>query len=392
MVWPSGDDYGALRKFGTALEADGMQDSTAVGDFSDGAESADGSVAWIRQVRHAIRTADTDFFRVSPARYWADFLLSLFAAYSAAAAYLTLPFGSWPQLLAFPMAAFWLYRLGSLIHEVCHLGQHEMTVFKGAWNLLAGVMTLTPSPFFTRHHRDHHSQRFYGTPEDPEYVANCLESGNAASLLGYTVYVLVFPLLVFLRFLLVPLTFVDPRVREWTLKRASSLTFNRLYERKLTPADRRAILAAEIPCFLRAAMIPLLVVFGFNHWTRIPMLYLLAVATVLLNQLRQLADHHFEGDGSRVDLADHIMDSCNFTRNDPLTLLFFPFSIRYHALHHLFPSLPYHNLKKAHAHLVDTLPADSPYLQLDRPGWWSVARTTLFGPTAIPHAAYKPGA
>jgi fatty acid desaturase len=138
-------------------------------------------------------------------------------------------------------------------------------------------------------------------------------------------------------------------------------------------------------------MIPLLVVFGLNHWTRIPMLYLLAVATVLLNQLRQLADHHFEGDGSRVDLADHIMDSCNFTRNDPLTLLFFPFSIRYHALHHLFPSLPYHNLKKAHAHLVDTLPADSPYLQLDRPGWWSVARTTLFGPTTA-LVTYKPGA
>jgi len=391
MVWPPRDDYGEVLGFGTALEAESMQDSTAVGDCSDGAESADGSVEWIRQVRHSIRTADTDFFRVSPARYWADFLLSLFAAYFAAAAYLTLPFGSWPQILAFPMAAFWLYRLGSLIHEVCHLGQHEMTVFKGAWNLLAGVMTLTPSPFFTRHHRDHHSQRFYGTPEDPEYVANCLESGNAASLLGYTVYVLVFPLLVFLRFLLVPLTFVDPRIREWTLKRASSLTFNRLYERKLTPADRRAILAAEIPCFLRAAMIPLLVVFGLNHWTRIPMLYLLAVATVLLNQLRQLADHHFEGDGSRVDLADHIMDSCNFTRNDPLTLLFFPFSIRYHALHHLFPSLPYHNLKKAHAHLVDTLPADSPYLQLDRPGWWSVARTTLFGPTTA-LVTYKPGA
>jgi fatty acid desaturase len=391
MVWPSREDYGEVLGFGTALEAERMQDSTAVGEFPEGAEAADGSVEWIRQVRHSIRTADTDFFRVSPARYWADFLLSLLAAYCAAAAYLTLPFGSWPQLLAFPVAAFWLYRLGSLIHEVCHLGQHEMTVFKGAWNLLAGVMTLTPSPFFTRHHRDHHSQRFYGTPEDPEYVANCLESGNAASLLGYTVYVLVFPLLVFLRFLLVPLTFVDPRVREWTLKRASSLTFNRLYERKLTPADRRAILAAEIPCFLRAAMIPLLVFFGLNHWTRIPMLYLLAVATVLLNQLRQLADHHFEGDGSRVELADHIMDSCNFTRNDPLTLLFFPFSIRYHALHHLFPSLPYHNLKKAHAHLVDTLPADSPYLQLDRPGWWSVARTTLFGPTSD-LVACKPGA
>ena len=340
----------------------------------------DESPAWIRHVRQSIRDADTDFFRVAPLRYWADFLLSLVAAYTAAAAYLTLPFGTWPQLLAFPLAAFWLYRLGSLIHEVCHLGQHEMVIFKAAWNLLAGVMTLTPSPFFTRHHRDHHSQRFYGTPEDPEYVANVLQPGNLASFVGYTVYVLVFPLLVFLRFLLVPLTFLHPTLREWTLTRASSLTFNRQYERKLTPADRRAILAAEILCFLRASLIPMLVVLGLNHWTRIPMLYMLAVATVLLNQLRQLADHHFEGNGSRVDLESHIMDSCNFTTNDPLTLLFFPFSIRYHALHHLFPSLPYHNLKRAHAHLVATLPTDSPYLRLDRPGWWSVAKRTLFGP------------
>ncbi|MEI6367847.1 MAG: fatty acid desaturase, partial [Planctomycetota bacterium] len=68
-------------------------------------------------------------------------------------------------------------------------------------------------------------------------------------------------------------------------------------------------------------------------------------ATVFLNQMRLLADHHLDGDGSRVDFEAHIMDSCNYTRNDPLTLLFFPFSIRYHALHHLSPSLSYHNLK-----------------------------------------------
>ena len=336
-------------------------------------------IGWIREARQAIRSAETDFFRVSPARYWFDFLLSMGAAYLAVGVYLAFPLGTWQQMVAFPLAAFWLYRMGSLIHEVCHLGAHEMPFFKLAWNALGGVMTLTPSPFFTRHHRDHHSRRYYGTPEDPEYVANVLEGGNAISAVGYALHVLVFPGLVFLRFLLAPLTFVHPAVREWTLRKASSLTLNRRYERKLTAADRRGILAAEIPCFVRALLIPLLVFLGLNHWTRIPLLYALAVATVVLNQLRQLADHHFEGDGSRVDMETHILDSCNFTSNDPLTLLFFPFSIRYHALHHLFPSMPYHNLKKAHEHLVKTLPADSPYHSLDRPGWWSVARRTLVG-------------
>lgn len=341
--------------------------------------SADAVGGWIRQVRLEIRGADTDFFRVSPVRYWTDFLVSLTAAYLATAVYLSAAALSWQQLVAFPLAAFWLYRLGSLIHEVCHLGHDELPGFKLAWNALAGVMLLTPSPFFTRHHRDHHSQRLYGTAEDPEYVANVLEGGNPASLAGYLLYVLVFPGLVFLRFLLGPLTFLHPRLREWTLRKASALTFNRRYERRLTAADRRAILAVEIPCFVRAALVPALVLAGVNDWTRIPQLYLLALATVALNQLRQLADHHFAGDGSPVSLDRHIVDSCNFTGNDPLTLLFFPFSIRYHALHHLFPSLPYHNLRAAHEHLVARLPGDSPYLSLDRPGWWSVARRTLFG-------------
>lgn len=339
----------------------------------------EGDDGWIHEVRRVIRSGGIDFFRPSPLRYWTDFLVSLVAAYVAAGVYLTSPLGSWPQLVAFPIAVFWLYRLGSLVHEVCHLGEHEMPLFKAAWNVLVGVMILMPSPFFTRHHRDHHSQRYYGTPQDPEYAANMIQGGDLASVLAYALKIMAMPILVFLRFLLVPFTFITPGVREWTLRHASALTFNRSYERRLTATDRRAILAAEIPCFVRALAIPLLVVLGLNSWTRIPLLYALAVATVALNHMRFLADHHCDGDGSRTDMESHITDSCNFTTNDPLTLLFFPFSIRYHALHHLFPSLPYHNLRSAHEHLMATLPADSPYRSLERPGWWSVARRAIFG-------------
>ncbi len=337
------------------------------------------SAAWVRDARRVIRSADTDFFAVSPLRYWADFLLSLAFAYSSATVYLTFPLGSWPQVVCFPIAVFWLYRLGSLIHEVCHLGAHEMRAFKVAWNLIVGVFTLTPSPFFTRHHRDHHSQRLYGTPEDPEYVANVLEAGNWRSGLGYMLTMLAFPILVFLRFLLAPVSFLHPRLRAWTLERASSLTFNTRYRRRITPQDRWTITTMELLCCVRAAFIPAAIWMELAPWSRIPLLYALGLTTLVMNQMRQLADHHFEGDGSPVDVEAHILDSCNFTGRDPLTWLFFPFSIKYHALHHLFPSLPYHNLAAAHGHLVKHLPADSPYLGLDQPGWWSVARRTIFG-------------
>jgi fatty acid desaturase len=337
------------------------------------------SPSWISDIRQAMRSAPADYFKVRPAQYWLDFLLALTLAYTAATIYLLAPLGSWQQIAAFPIAVFWLYRLGSLVHEVCHLGHHEMRAFKVAWNLLVGVVTLMPSPFFTRHHRDHHSQRMYGTPEDPEYVANVLEGGNWRSGFAYALHMLVYPLLVFLRFLLAPLTFLHPRLRQYVLEHGSSLTLNLRYRRKISDFDRFAITAIELLCFVRAAFIPLSVSLGLAPPSRIPLLYVLGVTTFVMNQIRQLADHHFTGDGTVVDMESHILDSCNFTGRDPLTWLFFPFSIKYHALHHLFPSLPYHNLRAAHEHLVNTLPADSPYLGLDQPGWWPVAKRTVFG-------------
>src|SRR4051794_11164207 len=97
---------------------------------------------WISTARAVLQESDVDFFRVSPVRYWLDFLLSMVLAYGAGSVFLMAPLGSAWQYAAFPLAVFWLYRLGSLVHEVCHLGQHEMRVFKVTWNLLVGVMTL----------------------------------------------------------------------------------------------------------------------------------------------------------------------------------------------------------------------------------------------------------
>jgi fatty acid desaturase len=338
---------------------------------------------WISTAKAAVQESPVDFFRVSPVRYWFDFLLSVSIAYTAASLFVVLPLGSWQQLACYPIAIFWLYRLGSLIHEVCHLNHREMRVFKVTWNLVVGVMTLAPSPFFTRHHRDHHSQRMYGSPQDPEYIVNVFRPGSAASLLLYAGLVVAFPLIVFLRFFFSPLTFLTPRLREWTLRHACALTMNWRYERRLNAFDRWAVTTVELLCWLRAVMIPLMVVVGAAHWTRLPLLYSLAVGTLMLNQMRLLADHHFVSDGEPFELDAHIRDSCNFTGRDFFTWLFFPFSIRYHALHHLFPTMPYHNLKAAHQYLTRRLPADSPYHTLDQQSWWPVARRTLFSPPQL---------
>ena len=337
---------------------------------------------WIQAARRTLQVADFNFFKVRPARYWFDFLFSMLLAYGFGAIYLTAPFGFWPRVIAFPLAVFWIYRLVSLVHEVCHLGQGEMRAYKIAWNLCVGVMTLSPSPFFTRQHRDHHSQKLYGRPEDPEYIVNSLRRGEIGSILGFALLVAVYPLLVFCRFFFAPWSFLHPRLREWVLQQASSMTFTPRYVRKLNDFDRRAVAAIELLCWLRATAMIAFVVLGWSDWTRLPLLYAIALGVITLNQLRLLADHHFESHGEGLELNQHIQDSCNYTGRDFMTWLLFPFAIRYHALHHLFPSLPYHNLQAAHEYLTARLPADSPYHSLDQPSWWHVARQTLF-----PHAA-----
>jgi hypothetical protein len=87
---------------------------SAPSDAPDAAEG--GEAGWVSDARRVVRDAPTDYFAVHPWRYWADFLISLVLAYASATLYLLSPLGSWPQLAAFPVAVFWLYRLGSLIH------------------------------------------------------------------------------------------------------------------------------------------------------------------------------------------------------------------------------------------------------------------------------------
>ena len=47
--------------------------------------------------------------------------------------------------------------------------------------------------------------------------------------------------------------------------------------------------------------------------------------------------------------------------------LWAPVGLRFHALHHWIPSLPYHNLGRAHRLLLTTLATDAPYVETQHP-------------------------
>ena len=89
--------------------------------------------------------------------------------------------------------------------------------------------------------------------------------------------------------------------------------------------------------------------------------YLLSVYVLFLNALRTLGAHRYTNEGREVTFVDQLLDSINYPRHPILASLWAPVGLRFHALHHLFPSLPYHNLATAHARLMAELPADSPY-------------------------------
>ncbi len=93
-----------------------------------------------------------------------------------------------------------------------------------------------------------------------------------------------------------------------------------------------------------------------------------------LNYVRNMVAHHYRSSGEPMAHVDQLFDSVNLRGMPIVTELFFPLGLRYHALHHLFPSLPYHNLSTAHRRLLEQLPAESGYRETVYPGFWSVVR------------------
>jgi fatty acid desaturase len=316
-----------------------------------------------------------DLFHHRPAIYWADFLISLTIGYGCATLYLNSPIGSPQQIVGLVIASFALFRVGSFIHEIVHFGKGEMRAFTVAWDLLAGVPMLMPS-FFYGNHIDHHNTHHYGTGQDGEYLP--LGSEPLREIAKFYSQVVFLPAMVAIRFLIVtPISFLNPKLRTWALTYWSSYVINLRYRRRQIPTDApwKYWAFIETLCFLRVWAIFVWVAMGWAPWQRIPLLYLIAMCVLGLNYIRNAVAHRYQSDGESMSHAEQLMDSVNIEGGrflgGPITELFFPLGLRYHALHHLFPALPYHNLYAAHRRLMAELPADSAYRNTVYSSFWA---------------------
>lgn len=91
--------------------------------------------------------------------------------------------------------------------------------------------------------------------------------------------------------------------------------------------------------------------------------YCVAVGLLIVNELRTLGAHRWTNEEGEMTFEEQLLDTLNYPYRPWFTELWGPIGTRYHALHHLFPRLPYHNLPEAHRRLTEGLPKDSPYHQ-----------------------------
>jgi fatty acid desaturase len=316
----------------------------------------------IREARSIVR----DLFEPNPAVYWADFLLSMAVGGGFFFASRRLAPWSVPQVLFAFVACLAYYRSALFIHELTHLRDGSFRAFRIAWNVLCGIPFLMPS-FLYYTHLAHHARKHYGTPEDGEYLP--LATQPRIEILKYLLQPFVIPLLAVVRFLLLaPLAWVSPRLRRLVHQRASSMVMDPAYVRPLpTRREWRVWRLQETACFLFALGAAVLFIRGRLPIDLLVQIYFTAVVILLLNHVRTLGAHRFRHRGEPLTFVDQLLDSVNYPRHPLSGELWAPVGLRFHALHHLFPSLPYHALGEAHRRLMAQLPADSPYRRTESP-------------------------
>ncbi len=315
-----------------------------------------------------VRRQFSGAFPPRPGIYWSDLLVSAGVGWAAFIVGVQAVFGSPFYLAATVVATMALLRAALFIHELAHLRRGALPGFETAWNLLVGFPFMLPSLMYVESHGDHHRQSVFGTPADPEYAP--IAQWSRLRIGGFIVTVLVVPFLLALRWgVLGPLSYLLPPLRRLVFQRASTLVINTDYRR---PAPRgRQVFPWVLQEVAVEVVFWLILTGGIMGWVPVRWLfqwYLVGAGILLINQVRTLAAHRYNNDGKPLDSLGQLLDSINLGGWLIPTVLAAPVGLRYHALHHFLPTVPYHNLGTLHRRLLAELPSDSPYRCTEQKG------------------------
>jgi fatty acid desaturase len=336
--------------------------------------STEAATAEIRSARGdpvpgALRSSVSDLSRRKMWIYWTDFLASLSTGYVAFVLFpLARPF-SLPAILAFAVAVCALYRAAIFTHEIAHMPAHGFRAFRFTWNLICGIPLLVPS-FLYEMHCQHHARQTYGSAEDGEYLSFARLPRRTVVYFLLASF-LAAPVLVARFLVLAPLRWLYPPLNPFVLTRASALAIDGEYVRPLRPGRIPwPWVLQEATCFAWCVLIGGLALGGHVPVGRLAEAYAVITAVVLINSLRTLGAHRYRGTGEPMSFAEQILDTNDFP--SVLAELWAPVGLRFHAMHHLFPQLPYHALPEARRRVITWTGSQNPIRESARGSLFSV--------------------
>lgn len=309
-----------------------------------------------------LRTAaelSRDLNIANPLIYWGDTIASAVLGYAALAGAILLS-GGWAVASAV-VAVLALYRAGSFIHEVSHMKHGQVPWYRLGWNVMVGVPLLIPSFMYEGVHNLHHAKTRYGTVDDPEYLPLALMKPWSVPL--FVVAAAFAPVALLFRYaVLSPLSLAIPALRRTVAARYSALAINPAFRRRDAEGDYRSLwVRLEVAASVWAIALVAMVATGVIPLRAFAIYLGVLSATMVLNQVRTLVAHLWENDGEAMTVTAQYLDSVNVPPPALLPMLWAPVGLRYHALHHLLPGVPYHNLGEAHRRLSAAVDAASPY-------------------------------
>ena len=324
-----------------------------------------------------VRKHFTSAFRPKAYIYWLDLSLSSLVGWTAFWLSVQQPFGSPAYLATTGIALFALLRTALFIHEIAHQKRSSLPGFECAWHALVGLPFLLPSLMYVGSHGDHHRPHTFGTAGDPEYAP--LAHGTVLGLGRFVLGVCVVPVLLPLRWGIIgPLSFVIPPLRKIVIQRASTLVINPAYRRP--PPGRQQRFRWLVQEWAAALLVWLVSVSWYaGHLPGVWLIqwYVVTSGMLMVNQTRTLAAHRYDHTGQRLSITEQLLDSVNLCGWPMLTVLAAPVGLRYHALHHLLPNVPYHSLGRLHRQLQAALPPASVYQQTIERGILSAIRSLV---------------
>jgi fatty acid desaturase len=300
------------------------------------------------------------FFRPNLVLYYVDFTLSCVVGNAALFFAAQTPDWTLVQAAYLLVAIMALFRASVFIHETYHLNK-KLKGFALYYNLLHGFVHKLPFYGYTTH-QYHHMPRTYGTMQDPEYEIFG-EKSKLYNICIPIVLMAVMPLFVAVRWGILPLflPFIGEKARQNIYRLASTQGLNLQFQRPSpSPEEKKEWYLQDAGCLLYTAGTLWLLQSGILPWHILVLWFITFYIIAVMNFYRAMLNHRYLSGFEATSHKQQIIDTITL----PLTTmiaLFYPVSLNYHGLHHMFPQIPYHNMGKAHRFLLQILPQNHPY-------------------------------